>query len=829
MQQSKAEPSQPNAPARGRNVRASKLWKAVASAPLSLLFAVSTIVIACVAGLEPARWMASAEATLSQARWWTPLSSLFVSGSVLGVVVAAALCLSVLVVAERSLGSRRLALSAMGGGALTVVLTVFVEAGIARWPGLEDVDLAEIASPTIAVTVAAMAASSAAGVVWRRRVRMSLAAVVLLFALYSSDPASWARVVALVLGAVLGSHWFGAPSTPVRWRSSLEERRRWVSVSLLLMALGPMAGLLSGGGRGPLAQASALFSEVDHSLQMRCAHQSLRVCDHLSTAVLTRGLGPALLAAVPLALLVVASLGLRQGRRAAWFLGLATSGLLAAAALAAVFTGAANWQGVGGALILDAALWVVTAIGLPTAAVAVLIATRRSFEVKASRKAARRLLAVVVIALLALAAGYLLAETLLRHSWNGPLSFAQLRDQTLRRFLPPLLLYDVAGEPVPHAGPALVIWQWVGVVFWAIFMAAMLRLYRSARVGADAAREDVLTVMRATEGGTMAWLGTWEGVKHWFSADRSAAVSYRVVDGVALVISDPLCDAGEREKTLRDFIAFAMEHGYLPVFYSVHEATALALRGWGFSEMTVAEEAVIHPQTWSMAGKSGEKVRQPFNRMTREGVRAEWTAWAELTPRHNLQIHRISEEWISERSLPEMGFTLGSLGEMKDPEVRLMVAIDQEDRVLGVTSWLPSWTLGRQTGWTLDVMRRSEHAPNGVMEFLIASAALQAKADGLEVLSLSGAPLATSEGRSQGAFISAVLDRVAEALEPVYGFDSLNKFKKKFQPEHQRLVMSYADPLRLGTIAAAVAKAYMPSAARKDIVALARGMMDRGE
>ena len=40
------------------------------------------------------------------------------------------------------------------------------------------------------------------------------------------------------------------------------------------------------------------------------------------------------------------------------------------------------------------------------------------------------------------------------------------------------------------------------------------------------------------------------------------------------------------------------------------------------------------------------------------------------------QIQAISEEWVSDKALPEMGFTLGGLDELDDPAVRCLIAID---------------------------------------------------------------------------------------------------------------------------------------------------------
>jgi lysylphosphatidylglycerol synthetase-like protein (DUF2156 family) len=142
-------------------------------------------------------------------------------------------------------------------------------------------------------------------------------------------------------------------------------------------------------------------------------------------------------------------------------------------------------------------------------------------------------------------------------------------------------------------------------------------------------------------------------------------------------------------------------------------------------------------------------------------------------------------------------------------------------------------------------MRRTSAAPNGVMEFLVASAADRMREDGVARLSLSAAPLAqapsTASARgsapsdpsaasapsaassSPGEGVQNLLELVGGVLEPVYGFRSLLKFKLKFGPELHPLVLAYPDPVALPSIGIAVVRAYLPDLSLRQAVALARG------
>lgn len=155
-----------------------------------------------------------------------------------------------------------------------------------------------------------------------------------------------------------------------------------------------------------------------------------------------------------------------------------------------------------------------------------------------------------------------------------------------------------------------------------------------------------------------------------------------------------------------------------------------------------------------------------------------------------------------------------------DPHVRVGLAVDADGSVHGVTSWLPVFGAdGTVRGWTLDVMRRRQDGFRPVIEFLLASACLAFKEDGAEFVSLSGAPLARSDGDdAESDAIDKLLETLGAAMEPYYGFRSLHSFKAKFKPRYDPVYMSYRDEADLPRIGIALTRAYLPTASARDLV-----------
>jgi phosphatidylglycerol lysyltransferase len=252
------------------------------------------------------------------------------------------------------------------------------------------------------------------------------------------------------------------------------------------------------------------------------------------------------------------------------------------------------------------------------------------------------------------------------------------------------------------------------------------------------------------------------------------------------------------------------------LFSVTHEAVEWATDR-GFRNVQVAEEAVIDLPGLEFKGKEWQTTRSALNRGVKDGVQYVEGALAQM-PRGVLsQVRTISEVWVGDKGLPEMGFTLGGIDEALDPEVHCGLAIDTEGRVHGITSWLPSYGAdGEVTGWTLDVMRRLPDGFKPVTEFLIASACLSFRDSGAQWVSLSGAPLAHS-GEGEMGGLTRLLDRLGQILEPLYGFRSLDAFKAKFQPRHVPMFMVFRDEAALPRISLALTEAYLPDASTADL------------
>ncbi len=784
--------------------------------------------------------------------WWVLVSSGFWARGLPGYLLWTVLLVVVGMATERRLGWWRFAIAALGSQVLGAAAALGAAHGIRSLMGSWSAQLLNhsFLGPSALLFGAAMAATATMGTLWRRRIRLGILALLVLLTLYSGSFPDLVRLGAAVSGGLLGPLLLGRLP---RFRVPVVSRREarvLVAMIVAASAAGPvLAGLLPQSA-GPLAVLRYLFTNIQpvdpQLLQTLCADPTqVRDCA-AAQLQLRAGAGGIFMAILPSVLLLLFADGLRRGRRFAWYATLVLEGGLAilagtyiAAALMPAGPNAPPNEGPGA---IDVAAFhhpfsLILPLLLPLALFILLLATRKLFPVCAPPKTYPRLALNLLATAAVLAAVYVLGGMALAEGFTPVPGLVDLLADVPDRFLPLGFVLDAAPAFFPQSTPAVLLYEGVGVVFWAVAAVLVLRTFLRPAHNRHGSDEDrARAILRSTEGSSLSWMTTWAGNSYWFSSSGNSFIAYRVLSGIALTLGPPVGPSAELKASIEEFSRYAGANGWTPSFYSVGKEVQEITEDHGWGSVQVAQKTFLDLDSISFAGKKFQDIRTALNKAAKEGIRAQWVSYPSAPLSVVDQIHAISEDWVADKGRPEMGFTLGGLDEINDPEVRCLLAVDDEHTVHAVASWLPVYRDGAVVGWTLDFMRRRSAGFRAGTEFLIASAALSFKDQGYEFISLSGAPLARIEpdagsssgtGPGQDGPLDRMLDRVGAMLEPVYGFRSLLAFKTKFQPRYEPLFMVYPDAAALPSIGNAIARAYLPKVSWGQGLSLARKIIRR--
>ena len=767
---------------------------------------------------------------LARGRWYTaPISMLYVPN--LGrLLIDVPLMLVAFGLAESVIGKIKTAwvsvITTLGGVALGMGLCSLSDGRSPQWHAISH-DGA-ILGPLILVAGTLMCASAFTTMLWRRRIRVIGYAVVLIMFLYRGEVSDYCLLATSVIGHVLGYLMASRTHGDEYRHGAIYEMRRLIGIVAGVQAIGPLVAVSSRQSFGLLSMFGLLTGSTDFDTG--------HVVDCLSGASHTDCFtqyrmmrftmpGNWLVSIMPTLMLLLIAWGLYRGRHLAATLSIVFNACTIA--LSTVFYVAIPLSYVDGsdagaymdaisALQRHGAFHAMLAtMALPLLCIVIIILFRACFTIRTKSETVLRGIAITFAAFVLLGLLYVGYGLSMPSGFNETPLLVDLIADYVQRLLPIGLLSGVEPAFVPVGLLSEIVYQCVGPMFWLVALCCAWGGLRDRSMINDAYRHRVDEII-GLGGESMSFMATWKGNDYWFSATGRSAIAYRVSYGIALTVTGPFGDPDEYEDDLHAFAGFCTQRSLTPVFYSVHAEQRDALVSAGWNALDVGTEMVIDPAAWQTRGKKWQDVRTAINKAKRDGITDVLATFKESPFSVQTQIREISTQWAGEKALPEMGFTLGGVDELVDPRVKLLYAVDADGKVLGVTSWLPTYENGKVVGWTLDFMRHRTDSVNGIMEFLIARMAERLRDEGeVRFMSLSAAPLAgmSGEGHEQGesAVLDHVLQMVADIMEPAYGFHSLFRFKLKFHPDEAKVYICYPDPAKLPQISLAVAQAYVPS------------------
>ncbi|MEO8095723.1 MAG: phosphatidylglycerol lysyltransferase domain-containing protein, partial [Pseudolysinimonas sp.] len=605
---------------------------------------------------------------ISHRQWWSLISADFFvdnPAQVIIVLITAALGVGA---AEWLMGTGRAILAFLVTGVVASVvglaaLSVGVLTGEYWATAVHRLVTLDPLSPILG-TIAA--ASAFASVLWRRRIRFAAVAYVCVFLLFSGQPSDLYRMIAVLTGIGVGALLTRRRIVIERWTSSHHESRVLLAVVASILALGPIITLAAHGRFGLLSPLGAFMTDGmprTRSGGVPCSvHGLAPACNLLLGTHAAQGFSAVVLALVPLVIVLVGAYGLLNGRRVAVYLVAsiaAADGVLAAFYFGLVpILGNPSHAASRAGQSPEFGAWIVANALLPLAFAVIVLSQRRHFPVRTTPRARTRFLVTMAVALVGVVGGYLAIGSLIGSQFRPVVGFMTLLEELPERFIPVSFLDAEQRDFVPVTFASRLLFHGVGPLLWATLLVALVLLLRSHRSGGLEAGDDEsrFRALARRSSGSMSFPGTWTANSYWFSADGSAGIAYRVVNGCAVTTGEPVGDPLDKRDSVGQFIRFCDTNAWTPVFYSIHEEWARVLAELGWSSAVVAEETVIDPATWDMTGKKWQDVRSSVNRAAREGVHVLWGNWQDLTARTTNQIAEISELWVVEKKLPELGF-----------------------------------------------------------------------------------------------------------------------------------------------------------------------------
>ncbi|MGK4593502.1 phosphatidylglycerol lysyltransferase domain-containing protein [Amycolatopsis sp. w19] len=284
-----------------------------------------------------------------------------------------------------------------------------------------------------------------------------------------------------------------------------------------------------------------------------------------------------------------------------------------------------------------------------------------------------------------------------------------------------------------------------------------------------------------------------------FSKSGKAAVTYRVIAGVALCSADPLGDPEAWPGAIEGYLDVCRRYAWTPATMGCSELGATVWARFGLEVLEIGDEAVVDTDTFTLEGRVMRGVRQAVSRTKRAGYTARIRKAEDLPTAELDELRTLAATWRGTDT--ERGFSM-ALGRMGDPG-SVLVTAEHDGQVRGVLQFVP-WG---EKGLSLDVMRRDRTADNGVNELMISELLLTTPAQRVS-LNFAAFRAVLEQGQRIGAGPVARLSaRTLRFFSRWIQIETLYRFNAKFQPRWVPRYLAYPAARDLPRVGVAVFEA----------------------
>lgn len=272
--------------------------------------------------------------------------------------------------------------------------------------------------------------------------------------------------------------------------------------------------------------------------------------------------------------------------------------------------------------------------------------------------------------------------------------------------------------------------------------------------------------------------------------DSKGYVSYKVSDGVAMMVGNP-CTKSSLEIITDNWINFARNHDWIPATFQAQGQFLEILKNRGFYSIPIGVEALIDLDEFTLEGKNNQDLRSARNKAEREnwvirGFRS--SDWE--------KVKSLDKKWLKIHGQKEIDFAMRKSTLKYLSETKTTLLFDKKNNLI---AYLNNIEISGNNSRAVDLMRRDpETNYTGVMEILFLNEIIKAKAEGKKYYNLGLSPLAQMDkSLADNKVAFKLLKFIYEKQHNYYDFQGLYNFKSKFNPILRQSYLAYPSQFSL--------------------------------
>ncbi|HYW96641.1 MAG TPA: bifunctional lysylphosphatidylglycerol flippase/synthetase MprF [Bacteroidales bacterium] len=263
----------------------------------------------------------------------------------------------------------------------------------------------------------------------------------------------------------------------------------------------------------------------------------------------------------------------------------------------------------------------------------------------------------------------------------------------------------------------------------------------------------------------------------FFNATDTAFLAYRISGSFAIVLEDPVAETDSlRISCIEDFDRFCYNNGLKSIYYRIPESSINIYKQLGKKVMLLGQEGVVDLSMFSLEGGQRRSLRNAVNKVRSGGYHA---SVHEPPLKDGLlqKLKSVSNEWLEETGRSEIIFSQGMFKWEELKQQTILTVENPEEMIVAFVNIIPDFAGDEGT---YDLIRKTNDAPNGIMDFLLIELFNYFRTQNIRYLNLGFAPMSgLTDPRN---FPERSMKFAYEKIRSFSHYKGLRDFKEKYSP-----------------------------------------------
>ena len=432
-----------------------------------------------------------------------------------------------------------------------------------------------------------------------------------------------------------------------------------------------------------------------------------------------------------------------------------------------------------------------------------LLMSRSQYRIRSSVKWIRLgLLSVAVIFLSVLIFGYISFYFIDVKHFGIDFTWRQSLLHTMQIFL-------LGGENnlhplTPFGHQFILLIHILGFVTWGFLLFTLIKPFLKIEPVNESGRERAKFLLSQYGNSSIDYFKIYKDKLFFFSELHDAFVSYRIANGFAIVLEEPVCAEEHKMEVLAEFYKQCSIMGLRTAFYRVDESSILWFDQLRKQKIFIGQEAILDLSTFKLEGKDKKSLRNSLNSLQKKG----FTAAVQKAPLTSELVHKlqnISDEWLIEFDKEEQLFSQGMFDAKEIISQDVISVADAEGSIVAFLNIIPDYSPDE---CTYDLIRKTAQAPSGCMDALIIKMVEYAKENKFHYINLGLVPM-TGITEPNGP-AEQLIKYAGEKLKRFKHYHGLRDFKQKYATIWEDKFLVYESDYDLLQLPAALNKVMQP-------------------